>query len=352
MSIVRRSAAVASVLALVAAGGATASSRQADPPCRTTGSVATWSPNGKRIAFVGYGLRSVALCVAEADGSNARPIRGATCSRRGQCASLNYPTELVWARPKLLLYGDWARGIFLVPLSGKARRIATLSDVYDAFSVDAAGDRIAHGSSSCCDTSRGPVTVLGVPSGRVVGTVGGTKAANFSPSLSPDGKQVAFQGGAPRGVWTAPVTGGSPVELPGCDSDPLWSPTGKWIACLGPPEPWPSGSALLLVSPQSHRSLTLVRPSLGVRAIFGWSPNGRRIAFRAQNSTAGRLDVVDLATDNVRTLLSPSGSYVTWSPDSRQLLAVHRCTLWRIPVNDRTKPRRLPVPPAGSQAPC
>jgi Tol biopolymer transport system component len=316
------------------------------------GNVATWSPSGKRIAFVGYGLRSAALCVADADGSHARPLRKATCARLGYCRLINTPTELSWVRPKLLLYGDWARGIFAVPLAGKPKRIGSLSDVYDTFSVDAAGDRIAHGSSSCCSTSRGPVTVLSVPSGRVVGKIGGTTTANFSPSLSPDGKQVAFEGGRTGEVWTASVAGGNLRRLPQCDSSPVWSPTGKWVACLGKPQPWPRGPALLLVSSQGDRSVTVTRPSLGVRKIFGWSPNGSRIAFSAQNSASARLDVVDLATDKVRALLSPSGTYVAWSPDSQRLLAIHDCKLWEVPTDAQKKPRRLRTPPAGPQAPC
>lgn len=310
-----------------------------------TGSVATWSPSGKRIAFVGYGLRSAAICVANADGSNAQPVRGASCPRRGYCALINYPTQLIWARPKLLLYADWARGIFVVPPAGTPKRIGKLSDVYDAISVDASGDRIAHGSSSCCDTSRGPVTVLSVPSGRVVGKIGGTTTANFSPSLSPDGKQVVFEGGNPAGVWTASVTGSNLVSLHQCNSDPVWSPTGKWIACLGRPEAWPNGPPLLVVSPNDDASVTVTRQSLGARTIFGWSPNGSRIAFSAQNSSATKLDVVNLATDKVRTLRSPAGSSAVWSPDSQQLLVTTRdCKLSQVTAFGSKKPRHVLTP--------
>ena len=323
---------VAAVLAVSAAAGvagaaATAQTLPATSPCRTTGSVATWSPNGKQIAFVGYGVRSAALCVADADGRHARPVRGATCPRGGHCPLINYPTELLWVRPKLLLYADWARGIFAMPLAGKPRRIGVSSALSDALTVDVAGDRVAYGAGDG-PGSHGPVTVLRVPSGRVVGEIGGPKTDWVSPSLSPDGKQVAFVGAT--GVWTASASGRQLQPLKPCYSDPVWSPTGKWIACLGPPQAWPSGSALLLVSPHSHASITVVRPSLGARKIFGWSTNGWRIAFSADNSARGsRLDVVNLATDKVRQLLSPSGDHVTWSPDSQRLLVTHDCVLRR-----------------------
>ena len=343
-------AAVLAVVAVAGVGGATATAQTllASSPCRTTGGVATWSPNGKQIAFVGYGVRSAALCVADAEGSHARPLGHATCSRRGHCPLINYPTELFWVRPKLLLYADWAKGIFAVPLAGKPKRIGVSSALSDALTVDVAGDRVAYGAGDG-PNSHGPVRVLSVPSGRTAGKIGGPKTDWVSPSLSPGGKQVAFVGGQPTGVWTASAKGRQLQQLKPCHSDPVWSPTGKWIACLSSPQKWPSGSALLLVSPQSHASITVVRPSLGVTNIFGWSPNGVRIAFSAQNSTYSRLDVVNLATDKVRQLLSPSGDYVAWSPDSQQLLVTHDCRLRQVPVEGSKKSRRLLTPAASAQ---
>ena len=314
--------------------------QQSLSPCGSVLNVATWSPSGNRIAFVGTGFGSSAICVADAGGRHAKPLRGATCPRRGYCRLINTPTELYWARPPRLVYGDLAKGIFAVVPGGKPRHVGVSRDTYGAFSVDAAGDRVAYGSPDG-PYSTGPVTVLSVPSGRVVGTIGGTKGDNTSPSLSPDGKQVAFEGG-PSGVSAASATGSRLRPLKQCGGgDPVWSPTGRWIACLGPPRTWPSGSALLLVTPQGNASITVVRPSLGVRHIFGWSPNGMRIAFSAQNSDSRKLDVVNLATDKVRQLLSPSGEYIAWSPDSRQLLVTNRCTLWRVPVVGTKKSRRL-----------
>ena len=335
-------------VAAVGRGAAPARALPAETPCSTTGSVATWSPNGEQIAFVGYGVRSTALCVADADGRSPRPLHDATCPRRGYCPLINEPTELFWERPGLLLYADLARGIFAVPLAGKPKRIGVSNSLADPLTVDAAGNRVAYGSGDG-PGSHGPVTVLSVPSGRAVGTIGGRKTDWYSPTLSPDGKQVAFVGVRPAGVWTASATGRRLQQLKPCDSDPVWSPTGKWIACLGSPQAWPSGPPLLLVSPQSHTSITVVRPSLGVRTIFGWSSNGLRIAFSAQNSSFGRLDVVDLATDKVRQLLTPSGDHVAWSPDSRQLLVTHDCRVRRVPVDGAGKSSGVLTPaPQGS----
>jgi Tol biopolymer transport system component len=100
------------------------------------------------------------------------------------------------------------------------------------------------------------------------------------------------------------------------------------------------------VAPQGGVSTTLLRSGLG-GLVFGWSPDGRRIAFA---DSSGKLAVVDVATKKVRKLLklqAPYGSWsVAWSPNSRQLLVVWRppahssCPsgLWRVPI-DGAKPR-------------
>jgi WD40 repeat protein len=99
------------------------------------------------------------------------------------------------------------------------------------------------------------------------------------------------------------------------------------------------------VAPQGGASTTLPRDGPGT--VFGWSPDGRWIAFP---DSKGRLAVVDVATRKVRRLLKLrlpyDASSVAWSPDSRELLAVWRppahtsCPsgLWRVPL-DGAKPR-------------
>ncbi len=339
------------VAALVGIGVSAATATKAEAqrafPCGVVMNVATWSPNGKRIAFVGKGSGSSAICVADRNGRHARPLRSATCPRSGYCRLINTPAELYWVRRNRLVYGD-VKGIFAVPAgAGKVHRVGVSNDTFGAFAVDAAGDRVAYGGPACCDTGPGtPVTVLSLPSGRLVGKVGGSKVDNTDPSLSPDGKQVAFEGNGPE-IWSASATGGHLRPLEQCYSDPVWSPTGKWIACTGGPAQR-TGLALLVVSPRTGASITLVPqglPSPANGPIFGWSPNGLNIAFSYEFADGQiALDVVNLATGKVRQRLGPpggSGSYVAWSPNSRELLVTTDCTLWRVPAGGTKKPRRL-----------
>jgi Tol biopolymer transport system component len=273
-----------------------------------------------------------ALCVASADGKSPAPLPHTVCTRRCRLDVIDSPTQLFWVRPSLLLYGDDFR-IFTIPVGGKPELLGREPGSFEQFSVDSAGDRVAAGSSDCLRCA-GPVTVLSVASGRLVGRVGGQKLDNITPSLSPDGTQVVFvrdygdDSGRTKGIWTASADGSHLRQLVPKGFTPLWSPDGGTIAY------WRS-NALRLVRPQGGASKTLVRQ--GVDAIFGWSPDGKRIAFQRRGE---RLEVVDIDTGKVSKLLqlrfAPS---VVWSPSSQELLvktqprAQKRCaSLWRVPA--------------------
>ncbi len=338
---------LAAVVARLAGGGAetpaAAAVRQAAPACSST-NLPAWSPDGQQIAFVGRHLRHGplpvrAICVATADGKNAAPLPQTVCRKQCRLDLIDSPTQLVWVRPNLLLYGDDFR-IFTIPVDGSPKPLGRQPGSFEQFSVDSAGDRVAAGSPSC-PRCVGPVTVLGVPSGRVVGRVGGEKLDNITPSLSPDGKRVvlvrqdADGSGRTEGIWTASADGGHLRRLVPKGFMPLWSPDGGTIA-------YRQSDALLLVRPQGGASKTLARR--GVVWVFGWSPDGERIAFQGPG---GWLEVVDVASGKARKLLrlrfAPD---VVWSPSSRELLVKtqplrrNRCaSLWRVPAGGG--PRRL-----------
>ena len=333
------------VLAAVVAGCASGGARplaapavgRASPACSST-NLPAWSPDGTQIAFVGrrlgHGpLPQRAICIATADGRNAAPLPQTVCTRRCRLDLIDSPSQLFWVRPNLLLYGDDFR-IFTIPVAGTPEPLGSQPGSYEQFSVDSAGDRVAAGFSNCPQCA-GPVTVLSVPSGRLVGRIGGTTLDNITPSLSPDGTQVVFvrqpadDSGRTNGIWTASADGSHLRRLVPEGFTPLWSPAGDRIAYLAP------SGALQLVAPQGGGSRTLVARSVGW--LFGWSPDGKQIAFQGQG---GWLDVVDVATGKVQKLLrlrfSPS---VVWSPSSQELLVKtqplrqNRCaSLWRVPA--------------------
>ncbi len=131
-----------------------------------------------------------AICVANADDKQAAPLPYTVCTRRCRLDLIDSPSQLFWVQPNLLLYGDDFR-IFTVPVGGKPQLIGRQFGSFGQFSVDSAGDRVAAGAPSC-PRCNGPVTVLDVPSGALVGRIGGKKVDNVTPSISPDGAKVVF----------------------------------------------------------------------------------------------------------------------------------------------------------------
>ena len=100
--------------------------------------------------------------------------------------------------------------------------------------------------------------------------------------------------------------------------------------------------ALRLVSAGGGKSRALVPRN--VENVFGWSPDGKSIAFETGHGSIGKLAVVDVATGKVRSLLqlyyAPTAA---WSSDSSELLAntvpkTQKCwSTWRVPA-DGSKP--------------
>lgn len=340
---------VAFVVLLAFVAGTSRASSSTISPC-TAVQTPVWSPDGQKIAY--YGQRwprpakahrnptdlLQALCTVNADGTNAQPLRYTVCSER--CPDQPYP--IIWLKSGILYLREGA--IFRIVPGSKPHKIARINAV--SVVTNPAGTRIAANPFyPGCLSCSGPVTILDAQSGAVVGKAGGGRLENVNPSLSPDGTKVAFERNASNdsgklfGIWTAKTDGSNLRRLVKVGGQPLWSPTGAKIAYRAKPPNW---STLELVSPGGGKSRVLVPRH--VQTVFGWSPDGKSIAFEMGTGSTGKLAVVDVATGKVRKLIKPrySPTAAVWKPDSSELLATSvaaakACpSLYRVPVDGST----------------
>lgn len=313
---------VVCVIAAACAYGSAAATTSVSP-CRWV-SQPMWSPDGTQIVYYGRRWPPVrnrnpvyilhGLCTMGGDGTNVQPVRYTTCGGK-HCPEP--PGQIAWTQFGILYQSGGA--VFRIVPGNKPQKIASPSAI--GYVTNPAGTRLAAAPYyDSCDTCAGPLTIYDTQTGAVVGKIGGKKLSNVDPSLSPDGSSVAFgrftsnQTGRSLGIWAANTNSSSLRQLTKVGLNPLWSPTSAKVAYQV------QGGSLHLVSAAGGKSRTLVAGK--VENVFGWSPNGRYVAFaQAGRNGASKLAVVNVATRKVRTLLrlnfSPTAS---WAPDSLHLV--------------------------------
>jgi dipeptidyl aminopeptidase/acylaminoacyl peptidase len=186
--------------------------------------------------------------------------------------------------------------------------------------------------------------------------------------ISPDGTQVAFvvreldlsANEFFSNLWIVPVGGGEARRFTSSlktDSAPRWSPDGKWLAFLAnreskrrPDGDGPPKTQVWVMSAGGGEAQPVTDVKGGVTGSLAWSPDGRQIAFTAQEpqtedeqkrlkekrdmvvvgeaTKMSQLWVADVASRNARQLTTDraDSSGPAWSPDGQAIAFVRRPT--------------------------
>jgi len=190
------------------------------------------------------------------------------------------------------------------------------------------------------------------------------------PTLSPDGRQVAFawqRGGGNRDVYVLRIGSQEPVRLttdPAEDRDPSWSPDGNTIAFLRMTGPNAADVELVPATGGSERKLAAIRfQFIGLELTgrrIAWTPDGTRLlvttrteprddgaavfSFHYLSTETGQMEPLRLAGSGYDTspAFSPNGK---WLAFTRYL---HQETVGRLMVQEldgfdaRGEPRAVP----------
>jgi WD40 repeat protein len=158
---------------------------------------------------------------------------------------------------------------------------------------------------------------------------------NLAPTVSPDGKLVAFY--ARRGLFEIElfvadaVTGRVIKKLAGptsnshfdaitfISSSGAWSPASDKFAFIAQSEGNHEIAILDVASTKIEQRLRV--PGVGAISNIAWSPDGKTIAFSGQSGGLSDLYLVDRAAGSVRQLTNDRYADIqpTWSPDGRTL---------------------------------
>jgi Tol biopolymer transport system component len=332
---------------------------------------ATWSPDGKQIAYIkGHALYVIASRGGEsrklADlpgigewlrwSPDGKVLRFMQSDPEADVASIEevsadgthaHALSMGISNPPQEGQGDWTR-------DGKYFFFNAFSKGIDIWARRERGGFFHMSDHSVTHLSSGPIWMnqpVISPDGKKIFALGmqhrgefsrwDFKKGQFAPyladlsakylSFSRDGEWIVYSAYPQFKLWRSKADGSERLQLtdsPQFDAavEPCWSPDRKTIAFVGSPLGKPI--KIYLVSPEGGNTQELLPNDQG-EAEPTWSPDGGSLAFggltRALGESSGGLAirVFDLKTRQVSKIPGSEGLYFPrWSPDGRHLLAL------------------------------
>lgn len=283
---------------------------------------ASWSPDGTRLRFDVQAPDPISRVLWEVsvDGTDLhRLLPGWTNPPDGECcgkwtADGKYfvfrSNRQIWALPR--------KGSFLhpepkpIPLTSSPLGLTAPLPSKDGKKLFVVGR-----------TFRGELTRYDTKSGQFVPFLGGISAEYVA--FSKDGQWVAYVSFPDGTLWRSKADGSERWQLtypPNYAMLPRWSPDGKKIVFFEYVADKPS--RILEISPEGGTPRELLPNDPRPQWDPNWSPDGSKIVFGGSaGDAASTIRVLDLASHEVSMLPQSQGLYSPrWSPDGRYILAV------------------------------
>ena len=281
----------------------------------------SWSPDGKRIAFINFDTRSPQVWSIAASGDELQAI-----TKHGT-GDKSWP---IYSPDGKGIFYNRGEALWKTPINaddgapaGEPLRVADLgSVVIQNASLSASGKWIAYSASTSTDNlisvPMSPITSepAGLPS--LLTNEPGTR--HIAPAFSPDGSKLAFSAqrrGSSMNVWTTDADGGNLIQLT-IDGGrfPSWYPDGKQLAFLSDRE--------------GHREFWSIASVGGnERTLFEldgiesprMSPDARQVAFNFTKDGIINLATIPMMATELKQLTNDRelAGWPCWSPDGQYL---------------------------------
>jgi TolB protein len=298
----------------------------------------TWSPDGKRIAFVSDRDGKSQIYAMNVDGTGVTRLTSHSA----------HDWDPAWSNPEVVLTPTPASTSTVTP-TGRIAFVSNRDGNYEIYVMNADGSGVTRltnhpandrlpswspdGRHIAFVSDRGSKGTLHLgdiytmsADGSAVRRVTECGVGCSHPTWSPDGKRIAFIFGNME-IYGANADGSGMARLAYCPVECYrlaWSPDGKRIAITNHNDMHDAN--IYVVNADGSKMAQLTEPYSDTAEVNpAWSPDGRRIAFASTRTSAPAMSldiyVMD-ADDSNKTRLTnhpADDDWPAWSPDGRHI---------------------------------